>query len=306
MASRVCWGSTTTLQPPGVTMHRPPALYDIRHLLKTQLPDLPGHLRAVLALWVEGTLLALNGCQDAVTLALAHRPRGPANPHTLRRLQRELLYNDADRIESWGLGQELAVADCFAPLLQWVRSWWVPTEGRKLAQEPLVRALDPTSKHDELVALVISVVYRQHALPIAWHIVEAQAQGSWIDHFCRLLRLLAPAVPATVPVHVLCDQGLGKSPPVGPDCGLRLASVLALRTADYVSTAGPEPARSGALVDHGTGRPVGGHRPGLPRGASGQHFDCIASLRSGAALGAADRHAGGADGAHPVCLPQLD
>ena len=37
----------------------------------------------------------------------------------------------------------------------------------------------------------------------------AQAQGSWIDHICRLLRLLAPAVPATVPVHVLCDQGLG-------------------------------------------------------------------------------------------------
>ena len=62
-------------------------------------------------------------------------------------------------------------------------------------------------KQDELGALVISVVYRQHALSIAWHIVEAQA--SWIDHFCRLLRLLAPAVPATLPVHVLCDQGLG-------------------------------------------------------------------------------------------------
>ena len=31
----------------------------------------------------------------------------------------------------------------------------------------------------------------------------------WIDHFCRLLRQLAPAVPATVPVPVLCDQGLG-------------------------------------------------------------------------------------------------
>ena len=128
-------------------MHRPPALYDMRHLLKAQLPDLPGHLRAVLALWVEGTLLALNGCQDTVTLALAHRPRGPANPHTLRRLQRELLYDDADRHpkgpRSWGPGQELEVEDCFAPLLRWVRSWWVPTGGRELAQEPLVLAVDP-------------------------------------------------------------------------------------------------------------------------------------------------------------------
>ena len=74
-------------------------------------------------------------------------------------------------------------------------------------------AVDPrpegSRKQDDLVALVISVVYRQHAIPIAWHIVGAQAKESWIEHFCRLLRLLAPAVPATVPVHVLCDQGLG-------------------------------------------------------------------------------------------------
>ena len=40
-------------------MRRPAALYDIRHLLTAQLP---GRLRAVLALWVEGTLLGLNGC----------------------------------------------------------------------------------------------------------------------------------------------------------------------------------------------------------------------------------------------------
>ena len=70
-------------------------------------------------------------------------------------------------------------------------------------------AVDPASKQDDLVALVISGVYRQHAIPVAWHIVGAQAKGSWIDHFCRLLRRLAPAVPATVPVPGLCDQGLG-------------------------------------------------------------------------------------------------
>ena len=65
-----------------------------------------------------------------MTLALAYRLRGPRNPHTLRRLQRELLYDDADRIDSWGPGQELEVERGCAPLLQWVRSWWVPTGGR--------------------------------------------------------------------------------------------------------------------------------------------------------------------------------
>ena len=74
-------------------------------------------MRAVLALWVEGTLPGLNGCQDTVTLALAQSLRGPRNPHTLRRRQRELLDDDADRIDSWGPGQELEVEGCFAPLL---------------------------------------------------------------------------------------------------------------------------------------------------------------------------------------------
>ena len=110
-------------------MRRPPALYAIDSLLKVHLPELSSHLRAVLALWVEGTLLGLNGCQDTVTLALAHGLRGPRNPHTLRRLQRELLYDDADRIDSWGPVQELEVEGCFAPRLHWVRSWWVPTGG---------------------------------------------------------------------------------------------------------------------------------------------------------------------------------
>ena len=99
---------------------------------------------------MEGTRLGWNGCQDTVTLALAHGLRGPRNPHTLRRLQRELRYDDADRIDSWGPGQELEVEGCFAPLLQWVRSGWVPTGGRELAQEPRVLAVAPTSKQDEL------------------------------------------------------------------------------------------------------------------------------------------------------------
>ena len=154
---------------------------------------------------MEGTLLGLNGCQDTVTLALVQGLRGPRNLLTLHRLQRELLYDDADRIDSWGPDQELEVECCFAPLLQWVRSWWVPTGGRELAREPLVLAVDPTSKQDDLVALVISVVYSQHAggSRVVWHIVSAQAMGSLTGHICRLLRLLDPAVPATVPTCAL-------------------------------------------------------------------------------------------------------
>ncbi len=89
-------------------MRRPPALYSISHLWEKHLPHLPDRLRAVLALWVQGTRLGLHGCQDAVTLALAQGLTGPRNLHTLRRRQRELRYDDADRHpggpRSWGPG----------------------------------------------------------------------------------------------------------------------------------------------------------------------------------------------------------
>ena len=292
-------------------MRRPAALYAIDSLLKAHLPELSGHLRAVLALWVEGTLLGLNGCQDTVTLALAHCPRGPRNPHTLRRLQRELLYDDADRIESWGPGQELEVEGCFAPLLRWVRRWWVPTGGRELAREPLVLAVDPTSKQDDLVALVISVVYRQHAIPgsLAHRggpctgspglTISAACYGGWL-----------PAVPATVPVHVLCDQGL---------CSRDLwAQIVALGwhpCLRYPPRVTFQPQGQSQRVPvrtliAGPGDLWVGTGRAFPRPASGRHpgalWACVARLRSEAALGAADRHAGGADGAHSVCLPQLD
>lgn len=75
---------------------------------------------------------------------------------------------------------------CFAPLL----------------------AVDPTHQRDRLVSLTVSVVLNQTALPVAWHLVPAQASCSWQDLLCGLLALLAPAVPTGMAVYVLCDRGL--------------------------------------------------------------------------------------------------
>ena len=72
----------------------------------------------------------------------------------------------------------------------------------------LVLALDPTHHRNEWGPGRERGPSR-HALPVAWHVVGAQVRESWRAHFCRLLRQLAPAVPAGTRVHVLCDQGLG-------------------------------------------------------------------------------------------------
>ena len=64
------------------------------------------------------------------------------------------------------------------------------------------------SKKDDSVAIVVSVVYRGCAIPVAWHIRHANQRGSWMDPTVELLRELAPAVPREMTVVVLCDRGV--------------------------------------------------------------------------------------------------
>ena len=76
---------------------------------------------------------------------------------------------DADRIGSWGPDQELDVVCRRAPRLHVdVRRGYAPTDSRERVQELLVLAVDPLPagrrKQHDLAALVISGVYRQHAI----------------------------------------------------------------------------------------------------------------------------------------------
>ena len=92
---------------------------------------------------MEGTLLGLNGCQDAVTLALAQCLRGPRNPH-LRRRQRELLYDMRIALIPGGRATEVSAVS--PRCCTWVRaaqagSW----------REPLVLA-----RMDELLQAIAS------------------------------------------------------------------------------------------------------------------------------------------------------
>ena len=89
---------------------------------------------------------------------------------------------------------------CFAPLLKWVLSWW---RGDRLAL-----AVDPTLKGDDTAAIVISVLYRGCAIPVARRILRAKWPGGWMDPIVELLQALAPAVPRELTVIVLCDRGL--------------------------------------------------------------------------------------------------
>ncbi len=135
-------------------MLRTSSLYPLSRERERHLPSVQGRLRQGLALWVKGTLLAHNGCQDAVAAALETH----GGFETLRRELRAWTCDDADRILSWGPETEVDAAACFPELLRWVQALWTPGAGETDTEPPLVLALDPTHHRDEWVALVVSVV----------------------------------------------------------------------------------------------------------------------------------------------------
>ncbi len=166
----------------------------MQQVIETHLPHLTQSQLTGLAWWVCGTILAGSACQNAVASALSTR----GNRNNLRQYLREWLYDGGDRARP--CKAELDVSLCFAPLLRWVLAWWC--SGR------LALAVDPTLKGDDTTAIVISVVYRGCAIPVAWRILRANQRGAWMDPIVELLQALAPAVPREMTVVVLCDRGL--------------------------------------------------------------------------------------------------
>lgn len=160
------------------------------------LPHLSQSEAYVLTLWSFGMILVRSCATTQIALFWSEVFDQPFN--TCRQRLREF-YFDKDK-KRGKKRQELDVRVCFAPLLQWVLSLW--------HGERLVLALDPTSLGDRFSVLVVSVVYGQCAIPVAWRVLRSQEKGSWREEWLSMLRLLGPAVPKRMQTIVLCDRGL--------------------------------------------------------------------------------------------------
>ena len=66
-------------------------------------------------------------------------------------------------------------------------------------------AIDPALKGKETTAIVISVVCRGCAIPVARRIMRANKPGAWMD---PVVELLQAAAPEEMKVIVLCGRGL--------------------------------------------------------------------------------------------------
>jgi hypothetical protein len=166
--------------------------------VSTQLPHLSRPQATVLALWSYGMVVTQSCGSTTVATFLAcllHK-----RPGTVRQQLREWCYAAEDK--TGGKRRELEVPTCFGPLVGWVLAWWAPTERR------LVLAMDATTLGQRFTVLVISVVYRGCAIPVAWRVVGAPTKGAWRPHWEALFTQVQGSVPAEWTVLVLADRGL--------------------------------------------------------------------------------------------------
>ena len=162
--------------------------------IEHHFPDLRPAQQRGLVLWVYGTILARSACQNSVIAALLAIGRW----QSLRQYLREWLYDGKDKAAPCRTQVEMKL--CFGPLLRWLLSWWTG--------EQLALAIDATTHRDRVSAVVVSVLYRSSAIPVAWHILPGNRPGPWIAPTLHLLSLLGPVVPKTMSVLVLTDRGL--------------------------------------------------------------------------------------------------
>jgi hypothetical protein len=161
-----------------------------------------GHLNqaqgVVLALWSFGMVLARSCGLTSVT-------------HIIAKLTEQKEDNVRQRLREWNrdckdkCGKkrlELDVGTCFVPLLQWILSWWDPQERR------MILAMDATTLGDRYVVLVISVVYRACAIPIAWKVFAVVEQSAWKPEWLGLFETFREVIPHNWTVLVMADRGL--------------------------------------------------------------------------------------------------
>src|SRR6266446_6367309 len=173
-----------------------PRVIEWTDTIQTHLPHLSKPQATVLALWSLGMVLARSCALTAVSAFLATW-LGRKEP-AVRQQLREFCYEATAKRGTARCA--LAVEPCFEPLLAWVVEQW---EGTQLAL-----ALDATTLGTRFTVLVISVVYRGCAIPVAWTVLPATAKHAWRREWLRLLRQVHRAVPRAWTVLVLADRGL--------------------------------------------------------------------------------------------------
>lgn len=162
------------------------------------MPHLSASQAALLAMWSYGIVCTGSCGLDSVMMFMAELL--DVDEDNLRQRFREWCWDKKDKA-----GKKRCDFDpkySFVSLLTWILSWWRSTS------KWLVLGMDATTLGERFVVLVISVLYRGHAIPVGWVVLPACKKEAWKEHWIKLFGLLEAGIPKDWNVLVLADRGL--------------------------------------------------------------------------------------------------
>jgi len=166
-------------------MSHPDRLSQWEREVSTAFPHLSHPQVWGLVLWSAG--IALSGAAGITQIStLLSFVLGQGEQAVFQRL-REWYLNAKQK--SGKKRRDLDVTKCFAPLLRWVLRLW------RSEKNPLALVIDATTLGNRWTILVISVVVRSGAIPVAWKVLPGEQEGSWRPYWEELLTCLQEAVP---------------------------------------------------------------------------------------------------------------
>lgn len=94
---------------------------------------------------------------------------------------------------------------------------WTRSVIRQVKPACVVLVVDETKLKDELGVMVVGLAYEKRCLPLAWRVYRANSAADYpaegqVKMILALLKQVRDGLPATCPVRVLADRGIGTSP----------------------------------------------------------------------------------------------
>jgi hypothetical protein len=154
----------------------------IMQKLKKMMPQTPQNQMVTTAMMVAGIVLGRKAQLSAISLEVPH----PAKPASLEKRMQRFVKNE-----------RFAVEVSYLPFAELILG--------HLADKPLLLAIDGSTVGRGCMAIVVGVIYRQRAIPLAWLVYKGKKGHTTAERHIATLQKVLPSIPAGAQVVLLGD-----------------------------------------------------------------------------------------------------
>ena len=154
----------------------------IMQKLKKMMPQTPQNQMVTTAMMVAGIVLGRKAQLSAISLEVPH----PAKPASLEKRMQRFVKNGRFKVEV-----------NYLPFAELILS--------HLADKPLVLAIDGSNIGRGCMAIVVGVIYKQRAIPLAWLVYKGKKGHTTAERHIAALEKVLPLLPTGAKVVLLGD-----------------------------------------------------------------------------------------------------